>query len=441
MKNIAAITVFTILLFLQNGYAQSDTVSLKRGESVVIDSISIRGNDITEPIIILRELTFKIGQQVDSAVLAFNRERIFSLDIFNQVELHVVKHSATPNELLINVDESWYIYPVPFLDRKENSWKKISYGVDIQVKNFRGMREEIGGRIGLGYDPHISVYYERPYLIHDRDLYGGVSLSYFNIRNKSLAAEAKYGSTFDQRIGQFKLVLGKRFLPYQWLGVFSAYYYVESPKYVEGVNASNERIDRLVSVGALYVYDSRDLKQFPQNGYLFEFIYENKGIFGDIESYGILNSDIRAYHQTLFDIILKARVASRQVFGNSPHYDNSFLGLGDKIRGYTLQEEGNSRVITQAEMHYPLFYDYDLKTNFPIIPKQLQRARVSLFAHIYGDAGVVRYRGEPLTLNDFYSGYGVGLTLLVLPYNSARVEYGFNDQGKSEINVDIGISF
>ena len=50
-----------------------------------VDSIVIKGNDITEPEIILTELTFSKGEVVDSVKLRYNRERIYSLGIFTNV--------------------------------------------------------------------------------------------------------------------------------------------------------------------------------------------------------------------------------------------------------------------------------------------------------------------------------------------------------------------
>jgi outer membrane protein assembly factor BamA len=108
----------------------------------VVDSIRIIGNDITDADIITRELTFPIGDSISYDEMMYNRERIFSLGIFNRVDLYT-EVTDNINILIIDVEESWYIYPLPFAELKDKSWDKFSYGMDIYVKNFRGRNEFI----------------------------------------------------------------------------------------------------------------------------------------------------------------------------------------------------------------------------------------------------------------------------------------------------------
>ncbi|MEJ2618441.1 MAG: POTRA domain-containing protein, partial [Ignavibacteriaceae bacterium] len=119
---------------------------------VKIDSFEIRGNKITDDDIILRELTFSKGDTVSNNNLEYNRERIFSLGIFTKVQLYV-KKVDNKNILVINVEESWYIYPIPFVELKDRDWKKFSYGIDVVIQNFRGRNELLQARGSLGYDP------------------------------------------------------------------------------------------------------------------------------------------------------------------------------------------------------------------------------------------------------------------------------------------------
>ncbi|PKL81550.1 MAG: hypothetical protein CVV24_14660, partial [Ignavibacteriae bacterium HGW-Ignavibacteriae-3] len=76
-----------------------DSLKLADNEAVRIDSIRISGNDITEEFIILRELTFQIGDTVSGKTLKYNRERVYSLRLFNHVEFII------HNELDFNILE------------------------------------------------------------------------------------------------------------------------------------------------------------------------------------------------------------------------------------------------------------------------------------------------------------------------------------------------
>ncbi|MDZ7763546.1 MAG: POTRA domain-containing protein [Melioribacteraceae bacterium] len=66
-----------------------DTLYLSsENQFVEVDSIAIEGNDITEEFIILREMSIVEGDRVNSNLINYDRERIYSLGLFNYVDLH-----------------------------------------------------------------------------------------------------------------------------------------------------------------------------------------------------------------------------------------------------------------------------------------------------------------------------------------------------------------
>ena len=83
-----------------------------------------------------------------------------------------------------------------------------------------------------------------------------------------------------------------------------------------------------------------------------------------------------------------------------------------------------------------------VRQNFvPVVPKSLLSYRIGLYTEIFGDAGGTQLRHHKLTFNDFQSGYGLGLTFLILPYNLVRFEYALNELGRGEFIFDLGLSF
>jgi len=77
----------------------------------------------------------------------------------------------------------------------------------------------------------------------------------------------------------------------------------------------------------------------------------------------------------------------------------------------------------------------------PLIPEALLTYRIEMYAQIFADAGVTQLRGKSINLSHSFSGYGFGLTTLILPYNIARLEFAMNELGKKELVFDLGISF
>jgi outer membrane protein assembly factor BamA len=409
----------------------------------VVDSIRIIGNDITDADIITRELTFPIGDSISYDEMMYNRERIFSLGIFNRVDLYT-EVTDNINILIIDVEESWYIYPLPFAELKDKSWDKFSYGMDIYVKNFRGRNEFIRIRGSLGYDPSIYFNYSVPSLTSDGNYYFYTDFLFRDVRNKSRTALLLTNENFDQKFITALAGFGRRFGVFHRVSVNAGYTYAESPFYLSGISASPDRIDRFPQIGFSYIYDTRDLAQFPKNGIFFNTAAAFKGFSINNIDYQILNLDFREYRPIFGDLVGKWRLAGRFGFGKLiPTYDFSYIGFGERIRGYYSKEaEGHHLYLASAELSYPIFNEVRINLDFiPLIPKELLHYRAGLYIQFFTDAGMTKLKHEKISIRDIASGYGTGLTVLILPYNIIRAEFAVSETGLTEWIVDIGISF
>ncbi len=436
-----------LIISIQNSFAQfipGTFLDKNNEDSFVVDSIVIQGNDITRNEIILRELTFNVGDTVNAKILEYNSERIFSLGIFTKVRLYRDPLSFSKNVVQILVSESWYIYPIPLAELKDRDWKKLSYGFDVVIQNFRGRNETLRGRALFGYDPSLSLSYSNPYFIWGDKISLELSLAYHDKKNISSFAKYLYGGDFNQKFVSAGVGVGKRFGLFQKAAISINYNYIQSPFYIKGISASNDRIDRLFSIGASYTYDTRDLRQFSREGILGAASFEFKGLGIDDINYQIASIDFREYRKLIGELGAKWRLASRFTMGKLvPFYDYSYLGYGERIRGHFFDEsEGNNLYLASLEFNYPVVKDFNLSLDFiPIIPKQLLSYRVALYLQMFGDTGATQLNGQPISIKDFQSGYGLGLTLLILPYNIARFEVAFNEHFRSEFIFDIGASF
>ncbi|MEO8398776.1 MAG: POTRA domain-containing protein, partial [Ignavibacteriaceae bacterium] len=145
------ILAFLFIASIENCVGQSIAPIPLASEKFIVDSIEVNGNEITEKEIILRELTFEKGDTVSARTLSYNRERVYSLGIFTNV--NISKNTIeNVNVVDISVKEGWYIYPIPLFQLKDGDWEKISYGFDVQLKNFRGRNENLRARSLFGYN-------------------------------------------------------------------------------------------------------------------------------------------------------------------------------------------------------------------------------------------------------------------------------------------------
>lgn len=430
------------ILFNFTVYSQIFGVKVDEGPTYIIDSIRIFGNDITEDFIILRELTFEEGDTVNHHLLQYNKERVYSLGIFNKVNFRFSDLDSTM--LNIEVEESWYIYPVPIFFIKDRDWDKFSYGISVLIKNFRGRNETLSGSAALGYDPSYSISYSKPSIFYKSNVFFSAGFSHRTISNKSETAANLYGGDFEYTYITNEVGIGNRFGLFHWAGIDIGFHYIESPEYFQGSNASGERIDRLLKAGLNYSYDTRDLVQFPSEGIYFSFYMQLKGLGLNNINYQIYNIDFREYRNFFGNFVTKWRLTTRQTAGKFiPFYDFSYLGFQESVRGHSSRErEGHNYYIGSLEILHPIIKDMNISLDFiPILPRELLSYRIGLYAQIFGDTGTTQLRGKPLSIKNFDTGYGAGLSLLILPYNVVRFEAALDENQNVEYILDIAVSF
>lgn len=412
-------------------------------QKFVADSIIIHGNDITEEYIIIRELTFQVGDSVNRKELHFNRERIFSLGLFNRVEVNN-DTSNSRNTIRIDVNESWYIYPIPFWYVMNGDFKKSTYGINFTFRNFRGRNQTLRAQLGLGYDSFFSLNFDNPSLVYKSGIGMGFGLSYYKYINRNLEAEKLVGKEFDYKIFGAYLSFYKRFDQFNLSGLSSGFSYREAlVEPGKGITASSKSIDRYPYVTLFYFYDSRDLKLFSDYGFYASASITHKGFGLNSISYNVFETDIRQYLSFTEQLTAKFRANLRHTFGKLiPYYDYSFLGYTEKIRGhYKDYMEGHNSLLSSVELSLPILSEWNISLKLPLIPQSLTSARVGIYLTTFFDTGTTFDNNHRIKLEKFYSGYGFGLTFLVLPYNAFRFEYAINELGKGEFVIASGFSF
>ena len=433
----------TILLFLTYTNLFAVTDSLKSNKTVLVDSIEIRGNNITEDFIILRELTFSAGDSITLTQMNFNSERVYSLGLFSKVSVFPEKKENI-NLIIIDVKESWYIYPIPFVFLRGGDFDKTSFGINFLYRNFRGRNETIRTILSFGYNPSFSVSYYNPVLFSDPDISFSFGGGFVRSSNRSEVAELLFGDEFENKIYSGYVSFGRWINQFNEIKLISEYRYIETPdKFVEGINASKDRIDNNFSLGINYVFDSRDLKQHPKTGLLASVYYAHFGFeIYDID-YNLFRLDFREYMRLYNDLTLKWRLDYRHTFGKRvPLYDYSFLGVGDFIRGHRGDDqEGNNFILASVELNHPIIKEWDLSLDLPFLPNRLTSARVAIFANLFFDTGLAYNNGQKWGFHNFQKGWGVGITVLALPFNAFRIEYAFDETRNGEIIFGSGFSF
>jgi outer membrane protein assembly factor BamA len=158
----------------------------------------------------------------------------------------------------------------------------------------------------------------------------------------------------------------------------------------------------------------------------------------------LLQVDLRTYHSLIENLSAKVRVAYRETFGDVvPFYDYSILDYnGFLVRGHRNEHpEAHNMIVTSAEISYPLVSEWDFSIKLPLLPERLTSARIGIYISGFYDTGTAYNNGSPVSINNFISGYGLGISFLVLPYYGLRFEYALNARGSGEFSIGSGVSF
>ena len=396
-----------------------------------INSITLKGNKRTKPIVITRELHSQVGDVLNEKRLQTDLTRVYNLGLFDEV--------GPFDETSTDVGKVDIV--VPLAEKRSG---QVSVGVgysttsklvgraELAENNFRGLGErvslqwEVGGvnsqsSLEFGF---FEPYIDKKHTTLDVDVY---DKAVYRFNSGSLGGSgATTGSDntyLERRRGG---VLGlNRAISDQLTGGFTLRYESVSTDNFN-VLVANEFIRQkgnVAGLGGRAIYSNRDNDTSPAAGGLNSFSYEIvtastepvdsqavSPLAPGRENFGKLGIDLRRY------ISLNGRrkpgnfnqpkrvLATRLLIGatakNIPFFESYFLGGADSLRGYdTDRYWGSNLALVQAELRIPIGKDNNFQG-------------VLLFDG--GDAWNSIYQQQGLqqhTAFKFESDYGFGIRL------------------------------
>ncbi len=418
--------------------ASPDSIDVRDSALVVADVI-LSGNSQTKDFVILREMSMRRGVRITRQLIDYDKNRIYSLGLFNRVEIDLIPAVDSTATLVVNVHERWYIFPYPIFGLTDRDWSKVFYGFGIVHNNFLGRNEKIYTSFIFGFNPSVRLTYRNPFLTEDGANFLSASLAYSTVRNRSLLAQA--GTNFDEHHFSASVTLGKRFGIAHSLWLSASYEIVDIPDFQPGRTIAPDGKDQFPIMELGYALDTRDLGEYPGDGTLARLTITKYGIPGNQLDYVRYDGDLRRYVPIGGRVTLQGRAFADLVAGGTvPPYNHAYFGYGERIRGhFTEVNEGEHIVGVSSEAHYMLFSPHYFKVGF--LPEEFGLWRFAIAVAAFADAGSVWFRGQPLALDQFIKGYGIGLHFL-LPYSAVlRVEYARNEARRGEFIIDVGATF
>lgn len=435
------------------------TESFKKTPLKVVNRIQIIGNKITKEHIILRELSFSVGDTLNNDDLAEkfaqSKKNILNTSLFNFARLDVALIDSIHAVVLIQLTERWYIFPLPIFEIDDNNfntwWKdkdfsRINYGMHVSHNNFRGRKEKLSITAKYGFTERYRIRYDIPYL--NKKQKSGIRISFSYNRRDEIAY-----NTFDNERLQYKdnnrdaLRNYSSSITYNYREkIFNTHSFSVSFDYnsiVDSVrilnpNYLNNSKNKLKYFGLIYqfIHDRRDSKNYPLKGRYFRVALQKIGLgIEDPIDLTNLNIEVKKYHPLSEKFFIAG--SFRGLFtanNNQPYLLRNGLGYNSfSIRSYEYYViDGNNIGLAKAQLKYQLVKPRTV--NFGAISEKFGKFHYAFYIGIFSDAAYVEDQiGFPKNdlANQIQFGSGIGLDFVSYYDVVIRSEFSINKFGES----------
>ncbi|NOT76837.1 MAG: hypothetical protein HOP08_18080 [Cyclobacteriaceae bacterium] len=446
----------------QEQVTQTDSIQQKKIDSLnrilYVDRVIIIGNKVTRNRILEREISLHPGDTVSvkqlPGILQWDKNKIYNLRLFNTVTVRALELGNDHIDLLIEVTERWYIFPVPIFelsDRNFNEWwnnynhdlDRINYGMRIYKNNFRGRNESLRLTAQFGFVRKFDLQYRIPNL--DRKQKQGLTFSLDYGSPKNIAYQ-----TLDHRLVflQTKKVVRTTF------GASIGYSYRKSfyETHSLGLNfRQSEVIDTVLMLNPIYYNNNKTTQRYFSFGYAFNsehrdvVLYPLKGyqITGTIGKTGLFPTDdidqwelnlSYARHWPLKNDFYLSNFTSGFYSSRKNQPYNSFNGLGYQnqlVRGYeNYVIEGPAFALNKTTFKKKIFSRVWKLERMPI--EQFSYLPLAIYVKTFFDVGYIQnypyYDEKSLNQrfsNQWLTGAGFGMDMVTTYDLVLRVEYTF----------------
>lgn len=431
----------------------------------VVGEIMIEGNKRTKPYIIERELPFKTGDSIYLPELVkgfeISRQQLINTSLFVDVVIALKSFRGYQVDILIQVKERWYVFPIPYLkpvDRNLNEWAKQGYGVDrvnygfkFTYNNFTGRNDKLKIWLITGYTQQIQFQYDQPYA--DKSLKHGYRLGF----SYSFNREINFATIDNQQRFVDSLKDGIK----QWSGHID-YTYRPGLRTVHAVSLSytHQEVDpRINQINPKYYGYFRNVISFPELSYSINYVnvdYKPYPLTGWLADGGVLKRGInKEMNMWQFNgRVTKGWQLSKKNFFTSqaavilrypldqPYINQRMFGYGDMyLRGledYVI--DGSTGFLTRQTYRRELF-----RFSVPTYIKSRSHDRIPfrIYARLFGDAGYAcnkTFTANSLTNTLLYT-YGVGLDIVTFYDFNLRIDYSLNQLGQKGLFLHIKSDF
>ena len=459
MKHFFSLFLMILSLGL---YAQQDTKSC-----VFVSDIVINGNNVTQEDIILRELTFEIGETIPSQqweeALRISYENVQNTTLFNFVTIEQHEDNSQENAVIVSIEvvERWYLWVFPYVsysDRNLNAWyeaddiRRFSYGIEMKYRNFLGRKNNLDFTFISGYNQNYGLLYDIPYIMGKRNLglkFGGgykrdKEAAYITENNKII-----YFNGDDKFAKQSAYVFVEPYFRFGHRNKLFLNFSYNNTLFHEKLPFLNDDFCCLegnrfqyFSLLATFKNDFRDKQNYPLDGHYFELMMEKIGFGAFVTSPDVFYAKITTdWYQPIKGRWYWASNLTMKMSANQdiPYFLNQGLGYkNDYVRSYELYViDAMNFALIKNNLKYAILNPVTRYIPF-VKNERFGKIHFALYANVFFDCAYSWKMPEDTTSfldNKFIFGTGIGLDFVTYYDKVLRLEYGINDMGETGLFV------
>jgi len=431
---------------------------ISNGQYVIVNDINIKGNYTTKPFVIQRELTFKKGDTLYDITkhIQLSQQNLLKTSLFNFAEIDTIKVSDKYYNIIINLTERWYLWPIPIFEqasRNINTWiyekdyNKYNYGLFIAKANFRGRNELIRAIARFGFREMYGFAYSIPYFLNNKNLgvefkslyYRQKHLPYKNVNNKPiLVASSEY--LYMNYLFNFELNYRPKFFSFHTFNIAYSFEYITDSLFKLNPNFLIDSLSKIkyITMSYSFRHDLTNSVSYPTRGYVLETEIElNKSLDKNL-IIPIINLNTAYYYKITPRLFNAHSINSKYSF----NYKNSYIlnkafGYQTSPRGYELYLiDGYAYFLLQNSIRYMLVKPH-IKNIYKLKNERFAKIHYAFYLSLNGDLGyVINKFNEPLT-NQWLYGYGIGLDFVTYYDLTLQTEFSINKFGKKGLYFHI----
>jgi len=474
------------ILFAQNKDGAIQVPDTLDTPYIHVTGVIITGNNLTKPMIITRELDFKIGDSLatfqigkrvnfsdrnfypgDSSELRlrmnYSRENLINTKLFLTVNISLKKISINDYNLVIDVTERhfWWLFPIAKLNApnfnewlRAPQWSDLSMGLFFSHNNLFGLNHQTSVIALLGKSWAVAMGYKIPWIGKGQKIgltmiagYSNLyTVEYASVDNKRQMLYAP-NSSQDVKV-EVKLTLRPGLYNYATVQLTGEYITISDSmiKLDSGYLAGHKKTNSSLTLYADYYYDSRNSHSYPLKGNLLRVFVEKVGLGlvskdVDLFYYGI---DFHFYQTISRKWYVAEMVKAENSAGeNAPYYYQLNMTQGkDFIRGFDLYTlKGDQIYYCRNNIKYELIKPSLKKVKEGQEKNKFKALQYAFYLNAFADAGytVNKFTDINPYNNKLLFSWGLGIDFVTYYDLVVRFEYAFTSIGTNGFFFGFGM--